>query len=118
MLKILEDRKLPWHVQPPYEGCNTDEPERNHMPYSVWDEEGNLVCECSGEDDGREEAVAIATIVNRTGPATCATCGEPATCFGAYEDGLCPAFSCDECCGHGCEDGYCEQLDPSRDNGS
>lgn len=69
MLKILEDRKLPWHVTSPYEGCNTDEPEHNHMPYSVWDEEGNLICTCYGDDDGREEAIAIVTIVNRTGGA-------------------------------------------------
>lgn len=39
----------------------------------------------------------------------CANCGKPATCYGAYED--CPAgFACDECCGHGNEDGWCVPL--------
>jgi hypothetical protein len=32
-----------------------------------------------------------------------------ATCFGAYE-GLPEAFACNECCGHGCEDGHCTQV--------
>lgn len=38
----------------------------------------------------------------------CATCGKPATCFGVYEHHL--GYACDECCGHGCEDGFCEPL--------
>lgn len=37
-------------------------------------------------------------------------CGKPATCIGAYE-GLRPErYSCDDCCGHGNEDGHCEML--------
>lgn len=40
----------------------------------------------------------------------CVYCGEPATCFGSYEgSAACPA--CDECCGHGNEDGSCRSLD-------
>lgn len=41
-------------------------------------------------------------------PLTC-DCGARATCFGAYEGGKeCP--SCDACCGHGNEDGRCQDL--------
>lgn len=38
----------------------------------------------------------------------CAICGNPATCVGHYESGdeeYDPA--CDDCCGHGNEDGHC-----------
>lgn len=38
--------------------------------------------------------------------ATCRNCGNAATCYGKYEDDA--GFACDECCGHGCEDGWCE----------
>lgn len=38
----------------------------------------------------------------------CDHCDKEATCFGAYE-GI-TAFACDDCCGHGNEDGHCEQL--------
>ena len=41
----------------------------------------------------------------------CACCGESATCVGRYEDMPEPgAPACDDCCGHGCEDGKCEAL--------
>lgn len=53
----------------------------------------------------------------------CEHCNEqPATCIGNYEDHSaedCPhegctqhaqALACDECCGHGCEDGSCEPI--------
>lgn len=33
-----------------------------------------------------------------------------ATCFGSYE-GRPASFACDECCGHGCEDGRCVPFD-------
>ncbi len=36
----------------------------------------------------------------------CAHCGKPAACFGSYE-GSDSNFACDECCGHGREDGNC-----------
>ena len=32
---------------------------------------------------------------------------KPATCIGAYENAEIPAPACDECCGHGNEDGWC-----------
>jgi hypothetical protein len=103
MLTILSERGLPWCVLAPFDGCDGDA----HLGHSVWDFNGNLVCECFGEDEGRREAIAIVATVNRTGPAVCVFCGLPATCFGAYEDGLGPGFACDVCCGHG----HCERLE-------
>ena len=41
----------------------------------------------------------------------CATCGKPASCLGRYEAMDTEEYACDECCGHGCEDGYCASLD-------
>ena len=38
----------------------------------------------------------------------CHTCGKPATCFGSYEDNF--GAGCDECCGHGNEDGWCKPI--------
>lgn len=40
----------------------------------------------------------------------CVFCDAPATCTGAYESQQVPTPACDECCGHGCEDGRCERL--------
>lgn len=37
----------------------------------------------------------------------CSICGEPSTCIGRYEDSEEYDPACDECCGHGCEDGHC-----------
>lgn len=49
----------------------------------------------------------VVEIQMATSPRLCATCGQPATCFGAYEEATTPTFACDECCGHGNEDGWC-----------
>ncbi len=55
----------------------------------------------------REEA----RIARNPGPGPCAHCGEPATCFGVYEDPSGPVErACDACCGHGNEDGWCESI--------
>jgi len=45
----------------------------------------------------------------------CASCGEPATCYGQYEDQP-EGYACDDCCGHGCEGGKCHSLenDPAQ----
>jgi len=101
--RVPENRPTSWHVTAPYDGCNG-----KRMQHAVWDADGNLVCECDGEDEGYEEAVAIASAINRYGPRVCAHCGSKhPTCFGSYEDALTPAYACDDCCGHGCEDGEC-----------
>ena len=39
----------------------------------------------------------------------CTICEEPATCFGSSE-GDPPSYHCDDCCGHGGEDGHCEPV--------
>lgn len=44
-----------------------------------------------------------------TPPSLCEHCGKPATCCGSYE-GSSAGFACDDCCGHGCEDGKCEPV--------
>lgn len=49
-------------------------------------------------------------------PPTCAHCGKkPVACHGGYEGIERPSFACDECCGHGNEDGRCIPVDPSGD---
>lgn len=41
--------------------------------------------------------------------ARCRECGKPATCYGNYE--MCgEAYACDDCCGHGNEDGWCKPV--------
>lgn len=102
--RALEEHPLPWRAQEPYYGCDGQ-----RMQYSIWDADGTLICECMGEDEGHAEAVAICAAVNRAGPRIC-ECGRPATCFGSYESDLTPAYACDECCGHGNEDGRCEGI--------
>lgn len=43
-------------------------------------------------------------------PPLCVHCGQPATCKGAYEGSPLEEYACDECCGHGNEDGHCEPI--------
>lgn len=42
---------------------------------------------------------------------TCHVCGQPASCVGRYDDAEARAPACDQCCGHGCEDGRCWSID-------
>ncbi len=44
----------------------------------------------------------------------CEICGKPATCYGEYE-GEAPRHACDDCCGHGNEDGHCEPVGRSAE---
>lgn len=44
----------------------------------------------------------------------CFWCERPATCYGTYEGHT--GYACDECCGHGCEDGWCDQLRNEQDD--
>ena len=59
----------------------------------------------------REERIRAALGASNGDP-RCAFCRAPATCFGEYEtcDGSGEGFACDECCGCGNEDGWCEPL--------
>lgn len=41
----------------------------------------------------------------------CHICDAPATCVGQYDNMEKPEPACDTCCGHGCEDGYCDPID-------
>lgn len=79
----------------------------------IRDDAGRAVVErLRGSDhEQRETAVAICNAVNRTGDRVCANCGDRAACFGSYEDELHPAYACDNCCGHGNEDGHCEPAE-------
>lgn len=43
-------------------------------------------------------------------PWRCASCGKPATCFGKSRYNP-TQFACDDCCGHGQEDGWCVTVD-------
>lgn len=104
----MVDRPLPWVVR---HGPALVHDDATLSGFTVWDAAGELVCECNGDDQGREEAVAIASAINRAGPKVCANCGEPAACFGSYETEFTPAYACDECCAHGNEDGHCEPVD-------
>lgn len=105
--RLVAEHPLPWHVNEATN--NTCSGER--LGLSIWDADGNLIAEIADpdEDSGRDAAVMICELMNRAGPKVC-ECGEPATCFGSYETDLHPAYACDTCCGHGCEDGHCEQL--------
>ena len=57
--------------------------------------------------DGGVRVVGWAATHHHPTATPCACCGKSATCFGAYEGSEKPAFACDECCGHGNEDGWC-----------
>lgn len=46
----------------------------------------------------------------------CSICDKPATCFGSYEGTGNWGYACDNCCGHGNEDGCCAQLDDDSDD--
>ena len=52
--------------------------------------------------------VVIEGLASKERP-TC-ECGKPATCVGAYEREENLGVACDECCGHGNEDGWCVPL--------
>lgn len=41
----------------------------------------------------------------------CEDCDNPATCVGRYDGRGRTGFGCDECCGHGNEDGWCYLID-------
>ena len=40
----------------------------------------------------------------------CAYCDKPATCVGRYDVEEPETPCCDECCGHGNEDGHCRPI--------
>lgn len=46
----------------------------------------------------------------------CAHCGKPATCIGKYEAMEFASPACDDCCGHACEDGHCDEIEAEEHN--
>lgn len=62
------------------------------------------------EKDCFYKTVTLVMLAIRKACHLCANCGEPAACFGQYED-MPEGFACDDCCGHGNEDGHCEPVD-------
>ena len=48
-----------------------------------------------------------------SGSPACAICGKPATCLGSYEGAATDEYACDDCCGHGNEDGHCSPVTPN-----
>lgn len=48
----------------------------------------------------------------------CSICRKPAACFGRYDNMKTAAYACNDCCGHGCEDGWCRPVvDRPRERG-
>jgi transcriptional regulator with XRE-family HTH domain len=45
-------------------------------------------------------------------------CGRSASCIGQYDEMVAPLPSCDECCGCGNENGWCEAIEGAWDCGS
>lgn len=66
----------------------------------------NVIVAATPSDEELRELAAL-----KEARPKCDHCDNPATCFGSYEGS--PenyGYACDTCCGHGCEDGHCEQL--------
>lgn len=66
--------------------------------------------------DGREGGAAPAAKPEHAaspggGLLVCHICGKPAACIGKYDNMTKPEPSCDECCGHGNEDGWCKRIE-------
>ncbi len=61
-------------------------------------------------DDGHGVASLHCACGNREH--ACEFCGNLAMCLGRYETCEGPeSYACDDCCGHGNEDGHCERLE-------
>lgn len=63
-------------------------------------------------DELESDELLMQLLAERGTHPTCAHCPEKriAICFGCYESGDHIQFACDECCGHGNEDGWCREL--------
>lgn len=68
-----------------------------------WDKDGGAdICEECANEERPESPISDSAIDFPP----CHGCGKRATCFGTY--GGLTGYSCDKCCGHGCEDGRCD----------
>ena len=67
--------------------------------------------QCADELDALLASLREAGAEPTEQPKKCYSCGKPATCIGSYEGhDVDPQASCDDCCGHGNEDGYCKPI--------
>jgi hypothetical protein len=70
--------------------------------------------ELAAEDEdivaGVEHLLQQALATEREKAPRCAVCGKPATCLGRYEGHGPWQWACDDCCGHGNEDGECRPV--------
>lgn len=78
----------------------------------TWAADSTVGCTFNGEpidpeacDVWPEEMLRLAALIPK-----CDICGKPASCLGQYDTMPAPAFACDDCCGHGSEDGWCNPL--------
>jgi hypothetical protein len=65
---------------------------------------------CTAASEKQQPAVRAPHVTSAHVAVACEWCGKPATCVGRYEDMTEAKPACDGCCGHGCEDGYCEPI--------
>lgn len=71
------------------------------------DEPGTALC-CGAAFTGDLIAGQPCPACGKSLPYRCDHCGDKAACYGTYEGHT--GYSCDECCGHGCEDGHCDPI--------
>lgn len=60
------------------------------------------------------ETMVVGRLLAGSDPLKCTHCGKVAKCFARYEEHGPAALACDECCGHGNEDGWCVPLDRAQ----
>ncbi|MHC4644287.1 MAG: hypothetical protein ACYTBJ_02205 [Planctomycetota bacterium] len=70
----------------------------------------NGVCVDDGVVVDTLRATQQALVAERERAPKCAHCGKPATCLGRYEGHGPWEWACDDCCGHGSEDGECRPV--------
>ena len=75
---------------------------------AVTAKDGTVVAKCMTHDRAAAIVAAAEKIRAELDAPMCDTCGKPATCGGSYERER--AYACDDCCGHGNEDGHCEPV--------
>jgi hypothetical protein len=67
--------------------------------------------------DDKEAEAFVRNVQRENELSTCAHCDERMpVCIGRYEDSGPPELACNECCGHGNEDGWCQPIAVYYDN--
>lgn len=108
---MIEPRcKHNWVTPPECPQCCSDERDQLRQQLEASnrcvDAKDAEMCDLIDQRDAAQKACA-----EMQQAAVCVHCGKPASCFGRYEDPGGPIeFACDECCGHGNEDGWCRKL--------